>query len=218
MHRQCFFVLGSVVALSLPIASGCGTSLWPSSETGGRAASTAGRLSGVAIVDLDEVAKQLGVDVWLVKDIRNGQDSLNQQLRTYQSTLQEKYRQKAHELEAQPVAGGSNPEARKQQLTDLQRQFNLQLNEAQRSAQNELSVYRQKLIQRFREEVVPVAQEVAGQRGLGVVLTKNDTVLLAFDDAHDITSAVVARLRTRRTVATEAAATSSPSSPTTQRR
>ena len=104
------------------------------------------------------------------------------------------------------MAGESSPAARKQQLAELERDFNLQLNQAQRTAQNELSVYRQRLIQRFRDEVVPLAQEAASQRGLGVVLTKNDTVLLAFDDAHDITAAVVAKLRARRAAAAAAVA------------
>ena len=98
------------------------------------------------------------------------------------------------------------------------------MNQAQRTAQNELSVYRQRLIQRFRDEVVPLAQEAASQRGLGVVLTKNDTVLLAFDNAHDITAAVVAKLRARRAAAAAAVAAATaatangPSPPATQRR
>ena len=171
----------------------------------------------MAIVDLDEVAKQLGTDVALLKEINNGQASLNQQLRSLQTTLQEKYHQKAQELETRPPADGSSPEARKQQLAELERNFNLQLNQAQRTAQNELGAYRQQLIQRFRDEVVPVAQEAATQRGLGVVLTKNDTVLLTFDDAHDITALVVAKMRARRAAATAAAA-NSPSPPATQRR
>jgi len=220
MRCQRTFVLWSFVCQSVLIAGGCGTSFWPSQEGSGQGASTAGtasRLSGVAIVDLDEVAKQLGTDVALLKEINNGQASLNQQLRSLQTTLQEKYHQKAHELEAQLSADGSSTEARKQQLAELERNFNLQLNQAQRTAQNELGAYRQQLIQRFRDEVVPVAQEAATQRGLGVVLTKNDTVLLTFDDAHDITALVVAKMRARRAAATAAAA-NSPSPPAAQRR
>ena len=104
MRRQSAVILGSLVCQSVLIAGGCGTSLWPSQEGNGQAVSnagTAGRLSGVAIVDLDDVAKQLGTDVALLKEINDGQASLNQQLRSFQSTLQEKYRQKAQELEAQ---------------------------------------------------------------------------------------------------------------------
>jgi Skp family chaperone for outer membrane proteins len=225
MRRPSAIVLWSLVCQSVLIAGGCGTNSWPSREATGEtapAARTAGRLSGVAIIDLDAVARQLGSDVALLKEINDGQASLNQQLRTFQSSLQDKYRQKVQELESRPAADGSNPAARKQQLAELERDLNLQLNEARRTAENELTAYRQQLIQRFRDEVVPVAQEIAGQRGLGVVLTKNDTVLLAFDDAHDITSAVTAQLRARRAAASAAATTASaantPSPPATQLR
>jgi len=217
MRRLFAILLYGLVAATVLIAGGCGTNFWSTPETGGQAAGSPGRLSGVAIVDLDEVAKQLGADVTLVKEINDGQASLNQQLRNLQSTLQAKYREKSQELDTRPAAAGAVPDAKKQQLAELERDLNLQLNQAQRTAANELSVYRQRLIQRFREEVVPAAQEIAGQRGLGVVLTKNDSVLLAFDDAHDITAAVVAKLRARRTAAT-ASATNSPSPPPAERR
>jgi Skp family chaperone for outer membrane proteins len=218
MRRPCVLVLWGLASVTVLIAGGCGTSLWSTPEGNGQAAATASsRLGGVAVIDLDEVAKQLGADAVLLKEINDGQASLNQQLRNFQSTLQAKYREKAQELETRPVAGGSAPDAKKQQLAELERELNLQLNQAQRTAANELGVYRQRLIQRFRDEVVPAAQEIAGQRGLGVVLTKNDSVLLAFDDAHDITAAVVAKLRARRAAST-ASTTNSPTPPAAERR
>jgi Skp family chaperone for outer membrane proteins len=219
MRRFSLIVSLILICQLVMIAGGCGDGYWPSRDVNGQAGRSASRPGGVAIVDLDEVARQLGTDVALLKEINDGQASLNQQLKTFQASLQEKYRQKAQELAARPVGDVSNPEAQKQQLSQWERELNLQLNEAQRTAQKELTDYRQRLIQRFRDEVVPAAQEVADQRGLGVVLTKNDTVLLAFDDAHNITSAVVVKLRARRAMAADAAAASNaPSPPATQRR
>ena len=221
MRRDCIV---PVICGLLLTAGECDRGPEPCLETRNGAASdeqTTRRPSGVAVVDLDEVAKQLGKDVTLAKAIRQGQDSLNQQLRDFQSTLKQKYRQKAEELEAEPAAGQGGPEARQQQLALLEGQFNLQLNQAQRTAQSELKAHQSRLVQRFREEVKPVAREVAAQRALGVVVTKNESVLLAFDDAHDITAAVVAKLRAKGS-ATRAEAPASVASrpvlPATQRR
>jgi Skp family chaperone for outer membrane proteins len=201
MRRRWVLVLSVVAGPLMAFAGGCNKGDGPShagntqAEPAGPAAS---RPSGVAVIDLDEVAKQLGKDVVLLREISDGQTSLNQQLRNLQSSLQEKLRQKAQELETRSVGDASKPEPRKQQLAALERDLNLQLNEARRTAQNELNAHRQKLIQQFRDEVVPVAQGIAGERGLGVVITKNDTVLLACDDAHNITNAVVTKLRAQR--------------------
>ncbi len=227
MRRTFAIVLGSLLALSVLIAGVYKTNFWPSHDENGQASTTpsaAGRLSGVAIVDLDEVAKRLGANVALDKEINNGQTSLNQQLRTLQTSLQEQYRQKEQSLKSLPAAAGQSLDSQKEQLSQLERELNLKLNDAKRSAQNELINYRQRLIQRFRDEVTPVAQEVAGQRGLGVVLTKNDAILLTFDDAHDITAAVIAKMRAKRsaspaaTDATTASAANVPAPPAPQRR
>ncbi len=218
---RCYCLVAAVVAVSgvLLVAGGCGKGGWSAWNSQDRAPSGSAGLSGVAVVDLDEVAKQLGTDVVLKKAISDGQVSLNQQLKTLQSTLQDKYRQKAQELEAQPGVKGSGETSQKSQVAELERELNLQLNQARRTAQNELSTYRQRLIQRFRDEVTPVAQQVAGERGLGVVVTKNDSVLLAYDNAHDITAAVVARLRAHQAARPQEPATANRSAaPTDPRR
>ena len=175
MGRPTAVILWSVVCPVVLIAGGCGTGLWPSREGNGQAASNAGpadRLSGVAIVDLDEVAKQLGSDAALLKAINDGQASLNQQLRSFQST--------AGEVPAEGAgweahAGGRGIGARTSQ-TEVGPFAAGTRSAVERSAadgaQNELSTYRQKLIQHFRQEVVPAAQEAASPAGTGVVLTR----------------------------------------------
>jgi Skp family chaperone for outer membrane proteins len=222
MHCRFLIVLVIAICPLAAIAGGCGRS-GPASEASDPAsdARLAGKLGGVAVVDMDEVAKQLGSDVALLQEINAGQASLNKQLQSLQSSLQDKYQRKKQELEIRPVTEGAKQEPRKQQLTEFEQELNLQLNKARDTAQNELNNYRQQLVQRFRAEVAPAAQEAAAERGLGVVVTKNDTVLLAFDDAHNITTAVVAKLRAQRAAAREsrsAAAVNRSDPSTTQRR
>lgn len=157
----------------------------------------AARPSGVAVIDLDQVARALGIDQVLVNRVNQQEESLNGQLLSLQSALRDQYRQKSRQVEAQTAAGGQAADSTptKEQLSGLEGQLNRQLAEAQQKARKQLSAYRLQLVRQFRAEVVPVAREVAAARGLGVVLTNNDSVLLACDETHDITSAVVARLR-----------------------
>ena len=50
------------------------------------------------------------------------------------------------------------------------------------------------LVQKFRDQIKPVARRVAQQRGLSVIVTKNDSVIYDFTATADITSAVVDEL------------------------
>jgi Skp family chaperone for outer membrane proteins len=209
MRLRSIVVSFAVVYPLLLIAGGCNHG--PSSDGGraGGANASAGRASGVAVVDLDEVARQLGRDTVIKNQVGAGQATLNQQLLNFRASLLQKYQQKAHELETQPLGNGITADSQKQQLAAFDRELGLQLNQAKTSAEKNLNAYWQQLTQRFREEVIPAAKEAAAERGLGVVVTKNDTVLLAFDDAHDITAAVVERLRLKQLAVPDAATASS---------
>ncbi len=200
------------------VAGGCGAGAGPSGQPGAQAPAgdAARRMSGVAVIDLDEIARRLGRDLTLVKAIRDEQAAVNEEFRNLQSTLQQTYQRKKRELEAGPGAGQPNPDAPRQQLAELERQLNLQLNQAARNAQSEIKTREQRLIQQFRDDVKPVAREVAAARGLGVVVTKNESVLLDFDDAHDITADVAAKMRAAQQSAASKPAASVAGRPTSQ--
>ena len=186
-------LLGSLII----VAVGCDSGFrWPGKanapEPGGQ------RLSGVAVVDLDEVARRLGSDVAMVQAIRESQTSLNQQLQSMHTSLQQQYKMKKHEMDGRQVQANRDQATETKQLQAFGRQITVQLNQARRNASSQINAHRQQLIQRFREEVKPVARQAAFERGLGVVVTKNESVLLAFDDAHDITAAVAEKLQAQR--------------------
>ena len=50
------------------------------------------------------------------------------------------------------------------------------------------------MINRFREEVKSVARKVASDKGLSIVVTKNDSVIFAYDSTVDITNEVADQL------------------------
>ncbi len=167
----------------------------------GNAADT--KLNGVAVVDLDDLAKRLGDDVTIQKQMKDTQASLDQQLQSLQTSLRQQYQRKLEELKSQQTKNDDSlPSAAKQLLAELEQKLNMQLLQAQQTARKKLEAYRINLVQDFRSEVGPVAREIASQHGLGVVITKNDAILLTFDDAHDITIALAAKLRENRSAAT----------------
>jgi Skp family chaperone for outer membrane proteins len=160
--------------------------------------STIARIGSVAVVDVDAVAKQLGVDAAVERQVKDAETSLNAQLGSFQGALRKQYEDKSKELLAPQdnrAVPAADPAAAKQQLVEIEKKLNQRLLQAQQTARNQFNAYRGNLLQSFRAEVVPVAKKIAKQHGCGIVLTKNEAVLLAFDESHDITSAVVKELR-----------------------
>jgi Skp family chaperone for outer membrane proteins len=156
------------------------------------------RMGGVAVIDIEAVAKQIGADVVLEKQIKDAETSLNSQLGSLQASFRKQYEDKSREMlapEGDSALTPADATAAKQQLAEFEKKLNQQLLQAQQNAQRQFSAYRGNLLQDFRGKVVPIAKMVAEKHGCGVVLTKNDAVLLAFEKSHDITNAVVEELR-----------------------
>jgi Skp family chaperone for outer membrane proteins len=146
----------------------------------------------VAVIDLDAVARQIGGDIQMANSIKQRETSLNQQLQSVQTSFQKQIGDKRDEL------GGEPTEEETQQFALLQRQANTNLNQIRTQAQNDLNRHRLQLVARFREEARPVARAVAAEKGLSIVVTKNDSVVFTYQSAVDITDEVAARMLARR--------------------
>jgi hypothetical protein len=72
------------------------------------------------------------------------------------------------------------------------------LQQAKREAQVKLEQYRQSLVAQFRNEVRPWAQQVAADKGLSVVIPKNEGFLLSVDPGVDITADAIKVYQTRK--------------------
>lgn len=143
---------------------------------------------GVAVIDLDAAAKRLGRDAAIVQELKDAGGTLGEQLTQTRKEFQE-------EFEKSKSALGSKPtEADTQKLAELERSLNAQLQQKQQQAQQEIAAKRVALVNRFREEVKPLAMKIASAKGLGVVLVKGDLTVLTNDPDLDITDAVVAEL------------------------
>jgi Skp family chaperone for outer membrane proteins len=144
--------------------------------------------AGIAIIDLDEIARQLGSDKKIVTAIKQREAALNGKL----SELAQSYNA---ELKKQKEAIEAESEKSTVQLASYQKQLNQNLHNAKAQAQQNLSVHRSQLVQQFRDAVRPAARSVADKRGLSIIVTKQDSLLYDFNPEHDITAEVVEVLR-----------------------
>lgn len=143
---------------------------------------------GVALIDLEDAAKRLGRDVAITEELQSAGAVLGDQLAAAQKELQEEFAREKQAVGDKPTAADT------EKLTELGRSLNVQFQQKQQQAQQELAAKRLALVNRFREEVKPVAMKIAASRGLEVVLVKSDVVVLANEPGVDITDAVVAEL------------------------
>jgi len=171
------------LAALLVVVLGCGKQDQPQQEAARRAP------GGVAVVDLDAVAKRLGRDLEMQANAEQRMAVLNDELTTLQGALNRQLQDKKQQLGDEPDDEG------KIELVSFQKRLEAQLLERRRSAETKLAAFRQKQIEQFREEVRPVLRDVAAERGLSIVIPKNGTLLLSVDPAVEITDAVVARLQ-----------------------
>jgi Skp family chaperone for outer membrane proteins len=176
-----------VVVASL-ICCGCQKNPHPNPVSQANTAGAAGALGTVAVIDLDAVARQIGRSEIMVASIKQREATLNQQLRGVQTSYQQQLRKKQEEFGDEATGDAS------QQLALLQRQVHHNLNQCRTQAQTDLNRHRLQLIAQFREEVKPLARQVAAEKGLSIVVTKNDAVVFTYTSAVDITDEVATRL------------------------
>lgn len=155
----------------------------------------------VAVIDLDRIADKLNRDEAMAESMKSAAASLQEQLKSLQASYQSAFEQAVQQVSHEESA--ESPD--RQQVALLGRQLNTKLNDAKRKAQVQLTNHRQKLIAEFRAEVKPVAEQVARNRGLDVVITKNDTVVFAFASAVDITDEVIKAMQAKAPAKTAAA-------------
>ncbi|MCH2118466.1 MAG: OmpH family outer membrane protein [Pirellulales bacterium] len=162
---------------------------------------------GVAVIDLDAVAQRLGSDAVMNQSLQTAAATLDQNFATIQATYQTQFDTAKTELGETPTTEQT------QQLANFGKEINLKLNQTRQTAQSQLTQHRSQLIQRFRDQVKPIAQAVASQRGLDVVVSKNDTVIFAFGPTADITDEVIETLLAQTSAGSKTPATPSPTAP-----
>jgi Skp family chaperone for outer membrane proteins len=141
------------------------------------------------VIDLDEVARLLGRELTIKQSLTARETSLNQQLETLRVSYANQLSQRKQELPEQPADGDLA------QVQAFEQQAVKEIQQARQQAQNDLVVQKNNLIAAFREEVKPIASQVAATKGLSLVVSKNESFLFAFDSGVDITKEVVAKIQ-----------------------
>jgi len=143
---------------------------------------------GVAVVDLEAIAKRLGRDVAIAQELKTAGTELGTQLVGVQKDLQGQFEKKKQEI-------GANPnQSQQQSLEELERTLNTQFQQKQQEAQQEIAAKRNALVVHFREEVKPIAMRIAQGRGCSTVLIKNENVVLDTSSSYDITDEVIGEM------------------------
>lgn len=169
---------------------------------------------GIAVVDLEAVAKQTGKTQEIVDSVRLRENVLNQKL----LQAQQKFRDQI--TKASEGFGEAPTPEQKQQLARMQAEANNRLAQAKRNAESAIAQYRQQLIAQFRSDVKPIVETIAAEKGLGAVLPRNEGLLLSVSPGLDITAEVTAAVQAHRPQATapaaDAAFAKAPAEPTTR--
>ncbi|HEY3967927.1 MAG TPA: OmpH family outer membrane protein [Planctomycetaceae bacterium] len=145
-------------------------------------------VGGVGVVDLDVVAKRLGRNIEMKNAVEDRVTSLNKKLTTLQGSLRRLYEEKKEKFGDEPT------EEQNAELRATEERMERELLDLKRKSEQELSDFRQALVDQFREEAKPVLREVAAARGLSIVIPKNDGLLLTIDPKVEITDEVAAKM------------------------
>ncbi len=184
--------LWAVVAAGVLLSVGCGFQ-----PGGSQTASSVG--GGLAVIDLDQVAKEIGRNTEINDSWQVRKNALDQALLKLQNNFNEQIQAKKAEFGETPT------DEQKQHLANMQRDGQNKLVQAGRKAQADLEQYRQQMVARFRDEVRPYAKKVAADKGLAIVIPKNEGFLLSIDPAVDITNDVIAAYTIQKPAPTAAA-------------
>ena len=145
--------------------------------------------AGVAVLDLERVAADTSRGVTITEAMQAQKATLESQLNSLRVSLQEGLAAKKNEF-------GETPTQEQQKvLQNLQKEIITKVTQSERQSQQELLRHQQQLLSDFRDELRPIAAEIARDRGAAVVLIANLTVVLSVDTTVDITKEVIAKLQ-----------------------
>jgi Skp family chaperone for outer membrane proteins len=142
------------------------------------------------VVDPVPVAKSIGRDELMQKQLDSAIEQLNAQVRQHSSGLSIKVEQEKEKLGKKPS------DASAEQFRELVAAASESIKQTQMLARQKAADYRASLLDEFNAELRAAAADIAKQRGASNVLVVDDS-LLWFDPDTDITADVIAKLRAK---------------------
>ncbi|MCC6581190.1 MAG: OmpH family outer membrane protein [Phycisphaeraceae bacterium] len=149
---------------------------------------SAGGSGGVAVVDLEQIANAIGRDAYIQQQLQAVQGQVEARLTALREQLQ-------NDLTSRQKQLGEHPTPKQQQeLTQAAQQAEQHYRQEVMSAQQFAQRTQATLISRLREEVRPLAEQVARARGMSIVMLRNE-LILSVDPGMDITLDVIQQMR-----------------------
>jgi len=145
--------------------------------------------NSVAVLDLVKVSDETGNAEKIQSELAKIRGRLQQDLQSVQMNLQKNFQ------DNQAKIGKTPTEEQRAQLGQMLADAQNKLKFAQNSAATELKNKREELVIKLRETVRPVANRIAHEKGMTVILIKNENLILGYDEKADITEAVIAELK-----------------------
>lgn len=142
---------------------------------------------GVAILDIDAVARELGVEANVKATLQKMQDNLNTELNKTKANFESQLKN------VQTQAGATPNDETKVQMVRAKQQLNGEFERLRQQAQRTLAQERVTRINQFREKLKPLAMEAAKAKGLSVVIMKITPPVFGYTDDVDITKDTIAR-------------------------
>jgi len=185
------------ISLSVALLAGAVLAVGCGLQTGHPQASSSG---GLAVLDLDVIAKSIGRTSQIEETLTTQQNGLKLQLQKVQVEFSRQIDEKKKEFGEAPT------EEQQKELAGLNRDAINKFAQLNRQAETALARSKAKMIADLRNEIRPVAQDVAASKGLSIVIPKNEGFLLSVDPGVDITADVLRAYQTKRPAPTAAVA------------
>ena len=144
----------------------------------------------VAIIDLDEIATVIGRDKDIAERVQLFAKEQEAKLIKLRDELRINIEQEQSKLGEQPA------ESEQAKLNQLAQTSDIKLRQEIAKVEEIAGQLRVNLVMEFKKEVEPVARRVADQRGMGVVMIKQNAMLYISPDS-DITNDVIDALQKR---------------------
>lgn len=141
----------------------------------------------VAVLDLERLANDTGFKEQAQKALKESETSLNAGLEKARQAAGEQVKVRRQQFGEVPTA------AQQAELRAFVERTRQELLAMKSKANGQLGARRQQLIEELKEHVRPVAQAIATERGMDVVMLRTNN-MLSYTEVSDITSAVLAKM------------------------
>lgn len=150
-------------------------------------AADAPQVGPVGVVDYNKVLKDLGWEAKLNDNIKSYSDQLTKEFNTYEA----RYSQQIGDM--QTTLKGLGPNLTQQQQQEFVQTVNATkqtLAALRQRGNEEIGLYRNEWLRRYKEALAPTVKQLAEQRHLGAVLASTELVVY-LDPGADLSNAVV---------------------------